>query len=56
MDRVIGIEYRRSWTGDARVRAERLSDRRAAAARCERAGLLRRCRPVDPGREARPTT
>jgi hypothetical protein len=56
MERIIGIEHQGSWFRDERMKAERLRHRRASDERCERAGLLRQCRPVEPGRERRGTT
>ena len=49
MERVIGIDHMGGWSRDEHMKAERLRHRRAADARCERAGLLRRCTPVPPG-------
>jgi hypothetical protein len=49
MERVIGIDHRGGRTRDSQMRAERLRHRRAAEARCVRAGLLRLCGPVPPG-------
>ena len=48
MERIIGIDHLGGWTREDTVKAERLRHRRAAAERCERAGLLRRCAPVPP--------
>ena len=53
MDRIIGIEHGRDWSRDEQARTERLRHRRAAAERCERTGVLRRCTPVVPGQERR---
>ena len=52
MERIIGLEQQGGWSRDEQVKAERLRDRRAADERCQRAGLLRQCRPVEPGRRA----
>ena len=49
MERVIGIDHWGGWSRDESMKAERLRHRRAARARCVRAGLLRRCGPVAPG-------
>ena len=49
MERVIGIDHRSGWSRDDSMKAERLRHRRAAEARCVRAGLLRLCGPVPPG-------
>jgi hypothetical protein len=53
MERVISIDQYTPRRREAAVRSERLRQRRAAYERCERAGLLRQCRPVEPGREGR---
>jgi hypothetical protein len=53
MERITGIEHLGGWSRDESVRAEALRHRRAAAERCERAGLLRLCAPVPPA-AARP--
>jgi hypothetical protein len=53
MERVIGIEHRGGWVRNERTLSEQLRHRRAAARRCERTGVLRRCTPVLPGREHR---
>ncbi len=55
MERIIGMEHQGGWVRDEQMKAERLRHRRAADERCERAGLLRQCRPVEPGRESRRT-
>jgi hypothetical protein len=49
MERVIGLDHRGGWSRDESMKTERLRHRRAADARCVRAGLLRRCSPVPPG-------
>jgi hypothetical protein len=49
MERVIAIGHQSDWSRDGAVRAELLRHRRAAAERCVRAGLLRRCTPVGTG-------
>ena len=49
MERVIGIDHRAAGAATSSMKAERLRHRRAAEARCVRAGLLRRCAPVPPG-------
>jgi hypothetical protein len=49
MERIIGIDHVSGWSRDEQMKAERLRHRRAAAARCERTGLLRRCSAVPPG-------
>ena len=46
MERIVGIDHLGGWTRDDSLRTERLQQRRAAAERCARAGLLRRCVPV----------
>ena len=51
MERIVGIDHQGGWTRDDELMAERLRHRRAAAERCARVGLLRRCAPVPPGRE-----
>jgi hypothetical protein len=48
MERIIGIDHCGGWSRDETTQAERLRNRRAAAERCERVGLLRRCVPVPP--------
>ena len=48
MERVIGIDHTGGWSRDETMKAEQLRHRRAAAERCARAGLLRRCTPVPP--------
>jgi hypothetical protein len=53
MERVIGIYQTGGWSRDETMKAEQLRHRRAAAERCERAGLLRLCAPVPPA-TARP--
>jgi len=53
MERIMGIEHRGGWGRDARASSDRLLHRRAAEARCERTGVLRRCTPVVPGQERR---
>ena len=53
MERVIGIDHAGGWSRDETMKAERLRHRRAAAERCARAGLLRRCTPVPPAAVAR---
>ena len=50
MERIIGIEHQGDRVRDEQMRAERLRHRRAADRRCVRGGLLRQCRPVEPGR------
>ncbi len=50
MDRVIGIEHPCGWSRDHHAKSKRLRDRRAAGERGVRAGLLRACTPVVPGR------
>ncbi len=55
MERIIGMTHRGGSFRDERLKTERLRHRRAAGERCERAGLLRQCRPVEPGRESRRT-
>jgi hypothetical protein len=47
MDRITHVDRIADHRDDA-MKAERLRHRRAAAKRCERAGLLRRCAPVAP--------
>ena len=53
MERIVSIDHQGGWTRDDTVRAERLRHRRAAAERCVREGLLRRCAPVPPGATVR---
>ena len=48
MDRIVSIHHVGDSARDENVRTERLRHRRAAEARCVRAGLLRRCTPVPP--------
>ena len=48
MERITGIDHLGGWSRDDAMKAERLHHRRAAAARCARTGLLRRCTPVQP--------
>jgi hypothetical protein len=55
MERIYGIEHHGGWVRDEQSKAERLRHRRAADERCERAGLLRQCRPVKAGRQGRRT-
>jgi len=50
MERIIGMEHQGGRVRTEQVRAERLRHRRAADQRCVRGGLLRQCRPVEPGR------
>ena len=49
MERIVSIDHLGGWSRDETMKAERLRHRRAAAERCVRAGLLRRCTPVPPG-------
>ncbi len=53
MERVAHMERIAGRSRDEAMKAERLRHRRAAAERCERAGLLRRCAPVAPDAGAR---
>jgi hypothetical protein len=46
MQRIIFIDYEGRFASRDTLRAERLSQRRAAAERCVRTGALRRCTPV----------
>jgi hypothetical protein len=48
MERIAGIDHLGGWSREDAMKAERLRHRRAAAERCARAGLLRRCTPVQP--------
>jgi hypothetical protein len=48
MDRITHVDRNADHSRDDAMKAERLRHRRAAAKRCERAGLLRRCAPVAP--------
>jgi len=48
MERITGIDHLGGWGRDDAMKAERLRHRRAAAERCARTGLLRRCTPVQP--------
>ena len=48
MERIAGIDHLGGWSRDDAMKAERLRHRRAAAQRCARTGLLRRCTPVQP--------
>jgi hypothetical protein len=48
MERIAGINDLGGLARDEVTRAERLRHRRAAAERCERTGLLRRCATVPP--------
>lgn len=48
MERITGIDHRGGRGRDDVMKAERLRHRRAAAERCARTGLLRRCTPVPP--------
>jgi hypothetical protein len=45
MQRIIFIDYEGRFVSRDALRAERLSQRRAAAERCVRTGALRRCAP-----------
>lgn len=56
MERILGMEHLSGGVRDEKMTAERLRHRRAAAASCERAGLLRLCRPARPGQETRRPT
>jgi hypothetical protein len=55
MERIIGIDHYTPRCRRVTAGSERLRHRRAADKRCERGGLLRQCRPVEPGRERRRT-
>ena len=52
MDRIAYVE-RLTGSRDEAMKAERLRHRHAAAERCERTGLLRRCAPLLPDADAR---
>lgn len=54
MERVISIDHYTPRCREAAARSVRLRHRRAADERCERGGLLRRCRPMEPGATRRP--
>jgi hypothetical protein len=48
MERITSIDHLGGWSREYAMKAELLRHRRAAAARCTRTGLLRRCTPVPP--------
>ena len=49
MERIVSLDHLGGWSRDETMKAERLRHRLAAAERCKRTGLLRRCAPVPPG-------
>jgi hypothetical protein len=53
MYRTIFIDDRGRFGADERRRATRIAHLRAAAERCLRRGILRRCHPASPQRVAR---